>query len=67
MQNNVVEIVLQAMLDKKIPILLQKGKDKDKDFGSGYTIDSCAAVVLMTASSVLKLKKVVRLMLEGWV
>jgi len=55
------------MLDKKIPILLQKGKDKDKDIGSGYTIDSCAAVVLMTASSVLKLKKVVRLMLEGWV
>ncbi|MFP3472883.1 hypothetical protein R0J90_22770, partial [Micrococcus sp. SIMBA_144] len=65
-QNNGVEIVLQAMLDKKIPIL-QKAEDWDKDFGSGYTIDSCAAVVLMTASSVLKLKKDVRLMLEGWV
>ncbi|WP_273832631.1 hypothetical protein [Guptibacillus sedimenti] len=58
--------MLQAMLDKKIPIL-QYAENKDKDFGSGYTIDSCAAVVLITRSSVLKLKKVVHLMLKGWV
>ncbi|WP_098444416.1 hypothetical protein [Bacillus sp. es.036] len=48
--------MLQAMLDKKIPIL-QNAENKDKDFGSGYTIDSCTAVVLMTRSSVIKIEK----------